>query len=99
MGLSTHSSYSQFQIDDIIALIRMVLTNNCFQYQNLFFKQVRGTAMGSPFAPAYANIFMAHLWKTSISPAIPFRPFWLKRYIDDFVTIFPAPLQSEVLLD
>ena len=46
--------------------------------------------MGTPCAPAYANIFMAFLWKTRIVPGLPTQPEWLKRFLDDFLGIFPA---------
>ena len=97
-ALSLHSHYTPVQIDAILALIRLVLTQNCFRFKNSYFLQIRGTAMGTPFAPAYANIFMAYLWRTSISPDLPFTPFWLRRYLDDIIAIFPSSLHSETLL-
>ena len=50
-------------------------------------------------APAYANIFMAYLWKTLISPFLPVRPFWIKRFMDDIVAIFHAPFNSSNVMD
>ena len=65
--------FSTTQIDIILELIMFVLTNNCFEFKGLFYRQVRGTAMGSPFAPAYANIYMAYLWNNAIASTTPSR--------------------------
>ena len=65
----------------------MVLENNCFQFLNSYYKQVNGTAMGSPMAPAYSNIFMSYLWENKIAPNLPITPIWLRRYMDDIITI------------
>ena len=98
-ALSLHSDFSASQIEDISFLIQLVLENNCFHFKNSFFQQIRGTAMGSPFAPAYANIFMAFLWKNSIAPALSSEPFWLKRYMDDFVAILSPPFDHTEFLE
>ena len=75
------------------------MNNNCFRYGDNYFKQIRGTAMGSPFAPAYANIFMAHFQKTYISSEFDSKIFWLKRYIDDIFMIVPLDFNSEDFLN
>eukprot|EP00061_Rhincodon_typus_P009217 g32537.t1 len=45
-------------IDNILQLIRFILDHNVFTFDNQFFIQTRGTAMGTKFALQYANIFM-----------------------------------------
>lgn len=37
------------------------LKNNVFLFQGVFYKQMKGTAMGACFAPNYANLFLG-LW-------------------------------------
>ena len=86
-ALHKHTTYTDSQINTISDLIQLVLDNNCFQFLDKFYKQINGTAMGSPMAPAYANLFMAHLWNTKIAPNLPITPIWLRRYIDDIITI------------
>ena len=44
--------------DTIIDLARIVLTENAFFYDNKYYKQILGGAMGSPFTMTLANIFM-----------------------------------------
>ena len=45
-------------VDTIINLARIVLTENAFFYDNKYYKQILGGAMGSPFTMTLANIFM-----------------------------------------
>ena len=42
-------------------MLKFILENNYFTFDNKFYLQVHGTAMGTPFAPNYANIFMAKI--------------------------------------
>ncbi len=45
-------------IEAIESLARIVLTENVFIYENKYYRQVIGGAMGSPFTLTLANIFM-----------------------------------------
>lgn len=45
-------------IDTITRLARLVLDTNCFVYENKYYQQIRGGAMGSPFTMTLANIYM-----------------------------------------
>ena len=45
-------------IDTITRLARLVLDTNCFLYENKYYQQIRGGAMGSPFTMTLANIYM-----------------------------------------
>ena len=51
----------QISSDTLIELPEIVLKNNFFEYDQKTFKQVRGTAIGTKFAPPYAILFMANL--------------------------------------
>ena len=71
----------------LIDLLEMVLTKNNFDFNNLHFLQVGGTAMGTRLAPSYANLFMdlferRHVYTYAKQPLI-----W-KRYIDDIFLLW-----------
>lgn len=66
----------------LLQLLHISLTRNDFQFNGDFFLQRRGTAMGKKFAPAYANIYMAH-WEESVFPKCPLKPAQYLRYLDD----------------
>ena len=47
--------------DVLVELIDIVLKNNVFEFNNQYYLQIQGTAMGTKMAPAYANLFMGKL--------------------------------------
>ncbi|CAJ0951440.1 unnamed protein product [Ranitomeya imitator] len=80
------------QVDLCIDLVRLILTSNFFLFQDNFYLQIRGTAMGSNVAPQYANAYMADFEENIIYKQALFREnviVW-KRYIDDVFCIWEA---------
>ena len=51
----------QISSDTLMELAEVVLKNNIFEFDEKTFKQKRGTAIGTKFAPPYAILFMANL--------------------------------------
>ena len=47
--------------ENLLELAEIVLKNNIFQYNEKNLRQLRGTAIGTKFAPPYAIIFMTDL--------------------------------------
>ena len=47
-----------FTIDHIMKMARLILDTNCFAYNNKYYRQIRGGAMGSAFTQVLANIYM-----------------------------------------
>ncbi|CAJ0942415.1 unnamed protein product [Ranitomeya imitator] len=79
-----------------IALLTLILTKNFFLFEDDFFIQLNGTAMGSNVAPPYANIFMADFEGKFVYTHVLFQqfcPLW-KRYIDDIFLIWNGDLDS-----
>ena len=68
--------------DELLRLLEINLTRNDFLFDDQFFLQVKGTAMGKKFAPSYANLFMAQ-WETSALAACQLQPLSYMRYLDD----------------
>ena len=70
---------------DVMALLKVVLNNCAFSFQGKFYKQLHGTAMGSPCSPVVANIYMEYFEKRALGPELPVSftiNTWL-RYVDD----------------
>ena len=80
-ALSTTSS------EDICQLIKFILENNVFSFDDEYFLQVCGTAMGTRMVPCYANIFMAELEENFLS-GYPYKLLAYYRYIDDIFIIW-----------
>ena len=73
--------------DTLVELADIVLKNNYFQFLDKIFKQKRGTAIGTKFAPPYSILFMADLEKRLLSD-IDLKPYICWRYIDDIFLIW-----------
>ena len=74
--------------DVLICLLEVVLRNNTFEFNNEYYKQIQGTAMGTKLAPAYANLLMGKLEHNILSQAT-LKPLFYKRYIDDILILWP----------
>ena len=72
----------QISSDTLIELAEVVLKNNIFEFDEKTFKQVRRTAIGKKFAPAYVILFMADLEEKILS-AFEEKPMICRRYIDE----------------
>ena len=59
----------------IVQLLKVVLTNNNFDFSGEHYYQISGRGMGTQLAPSYANLFMArfealYLYTYPLQPAI-----------------------------
>jgi hypothetical protein len=55
---SKQGKIGTLSMDHIWKMARLILETNCFAYNNKYYKQVCGGAMGSAFTQVYANIYM-----------------------------------------
>lgn len=83
-------SVSTDEVDFIVALSHWVLTNNYMEFASVTYQQISGTAMGTPFAVVFANIFLSHL-EDELQPALAAgtlpTPQLFKRYVDDLFVV------------
>ncbi|CAF3894475.1 unnamed protein product [Rotaria sp. Silwood1] len=70
------------RIDDIMRMARLVLDTNIFAYENKYYRQIRGGAMGSAFTRTLANIYMLH-WEQKLIQDQEADKEIYGRYIDD----------------
>ena len=73
--------------DTLIELAELVLKNNIFEFSDKTYKQIRGAAIGTKFAPPYAVIFMAALEEKILSKVKKKASVWWI-YIDDIFFIW-----------
>ena len=76
----------QISNDTLAELAEIVLKNNIFGFNEKTFKQKRGTAIGTKFAPPFAIFFMADLEEKMLEIFEKKAMIWW-RYIDDIFFI------------
>ena len=71
--------------DDLMDLLHLCLTSTYFQYNGKHYKQLHGTAMGSPVSVVVAEIVMQNIEEQALATYSETLPLWL-RYVDDTIT-------------
>ncbi len=84
--------------DFLVDMASYVLKYNYFNFDKDFYLQVNGMAMGSIFAPNYANLFMRYfehryVYNCDVNPFCSHIMKWY-RYIDDIFCIFWGDLEE-----
>ena len=84
---------------DFKTLLTLAASDPLFQFNNVFYNQTDGVAMGSPLGPTLANIFMSHheqIWLQNCP--VSFKPLSYYRYVDDTFTVFSRPEHCDSFL-
>ena len=85
-----YQSNTPLPIQHLKQTLIFILQYNHFTFNGKTYLQIHGTSMGTPFAPNYANIFMAEIEKNILeNPPQNKRPTLWKRFIDDIFMIWP----------
>lgn len=72
----------------ICSLTEMCLRTTYFLFENDFFEQIEGAAMGSPLSPIVANLYMESLEKRALETTAVKPTIW-RRYVDDTFVLWP----------
>ena len=72
-------------VDDLVSLAKLVLENNFFEFDENVSRQKVGTAMGTKFAPGFANIFMGY-FEEQFLDSCELKPWVWWRFLDDVFT-------------
>jgi hypothetical protein len=74
--------------EDVLALLKHVLTSTYFCFDGQFYEQTDGVAMGSSLSPVIANFFMEDFEKNAIEQTTHKPVCWF-RYVDGTFVIWP----------
>jgi len=75
-------------VESIMELLTLCLKTTYFSYEDHFYQQNDGAAMGSPISPVMANIYMEFFEQEAITSAQTKPDIWL-RYVDDTFILWP----------
>ena len=71
----------------LVDLASLVLKNNVFEHNGKIYRQKRGTAMGTKFAPPYDITFMGE-FEEDVLANFDLKPYVWWRFIDDVFMIW-----------
>ena len=81
-------------VNNITCLLEFCLSSTYFTFQEKFYEQVEGAAMGSPISPLVVNLYLEDFEMRAINTS-PKPPLMWKRFVGDtFVIIKAAEKQS-----
>lgn len=92
--ITTHTDIPE---DKFIDMIELTLTSGYFQYNNNYYKQIEGVAMGSPISSVIAQIVMEQLETQTINK-LDNKISLYKRYVDDCILAI-SPKDKNVILN
>ena len=70
-------------------LLRLATLQSFFIFNDRFYQQIDGVAMGSPLGPCLANTFMSdHEVEWLKNCPLQFKPVYYRRYVDDIIVLF-----------
>ena len=96
-GCSFRRNTIGLEKDEVMQLLKLVLENCVFTFQDKFFKQLHGAAMGSPCSPVVANIYMEYFENIALGPELPIPVKDWKRYVHDVFSIIPKGNWDKIL--
>ena len=71
------------------SLLELATLESLFIFNGKYYKQKDGVAMGSPFGPTLANVFLCHFEEQWMSDCpIDYKPISYRRYVDDTFLLF-----------
>lgn len=78
--------------EDLISLTNLCMNQNYFRFNNQYYRQKEGLAMGSPLSPLMADIFMDNFESENVvkDPNILF----YYRYVDDIIICWTGTLRQ-----
>ena len=74
--------------DTICQLTETCLRATYFMFEDQFFEQIEGAAMGSPLSPIVVNLYMESFERRALSSAKVTPTMW-RRYVDDTFVLWP----------
>mgnify|MGYP001803339557 CR=1 FL=1 len=88
----TNTSFHGLDKKQIFDMLSLTTKESIILFNERFYEQIDGVAMGSPLGPTLANSFLCHHETNWLNdcPA-SFKPVYYRRYVDDIFVLFRHP--------
>jgi hypothetical protein len=96
--LPPENQLTESDINLICDLMAFVLDNNYFTFGELIYKQINGTAMGTPAAVVFACLFLDK-HETNVIESTNVKPLLYRRFIDDIFAVFGCKQDAETFIN
>ena len=86
--LKSKMTVSGLDKKEMFEMLSLTLKQSIILFDNKYYNQIYGVAMGSPLGPTLANIFLCYHesnWQKDCSK--DFKPVYYKRYVDDIFVL------------
>ena len=83
-------------VEVIVLLLEFCFKNTYFSFQDQYYEQVQGVAMGSPVSPIVANLYMEYFEQKALSTASHPPRLWCW-YVDNSFVIQKEENKQNVL--
>lgn len=91
------SAYTDIPKHVILDIVEFLFNSSYFSFNNVFYQQLDGSAMGNPASPILANLVMNELITSTINK-LPFDLPFIKLYVDDTLLSCPSNKVNDLLL-
>ena len=85
---------------EMFEMLSLTLKESIILFDNKYYSQIDGVAMGSPLGPTLANIFLCYHESNWLKDCPKdFKPVYYKRYVDDIFVLFNKPKHAQFFLE
>ncbi|XP_049853633.1 uncharacterized protein LOC126334934 [Schistocerca gregaria] len=96
-NLLTHNKLPVDNINEITKTLKLITSQNYFQFEKEFYLQEDGLPMGSPISATLANIFINYIENTIFDTVIRkkgYKIVYWYRYVDDIICMVDEPTEK-----
>lgn len=88
--------HCSFDLETFLELLTFTFNSTYFSYNNSYYKQIKGTPMGSQLSPIISQYVMDDILDAAIAK-LPFQIPFCKKYVDDIICSTPSGKEIETL--
>ena len=85
---------------EMFEMLSLTLKESIILFDNKYYSQIDGVAMGSPLGPTLANIFLCYHESNWLKDCPKnFKPIYYKRYVDNIFVLLNKPEHAQFFLE